>query len=459
MDADLLKEFIWSTKEDLQVLEDLLLKAEKDECSAEDINAIYRVFHSVKGSAGLVQLVNLEKAAHVGEDLLDGYRKEQRKLEQETVTVLLVFLDAVKDTLDQLASDGTEGDGRFDPFHQRISALNAQTNGAAEQPPAETVAEAPATPVVTEAPAAAPVAPEPPTAPAPQAVAETAPAPATPAPVSKVPAKPKKKSASLSDREAPAETAVRVDVNLLDRLMNLVGELVLTRNQVLNLVSPDESAQLFSASQNLDQVTTELQENIMRTRMQPIGNIFNKFPRIVRDLSNQLNKNVALDIFGKDTELDRTLLEAMRDPFTHILRNSIDHGIETPEERVAAGKPEQGTVTIKSFHEGGQVMVEVSDDGKGINTDVIKEKALGIGLITAEEAQSMSEQEAVMLVCKPGFSTAEAITNISGRGVGMDVVRSNIEKIGGSLDIVSTYGKGTCIRIKIPLTLAYYSGT
>ena len=454
MDADLVKEFVWSTKEDLQVLEDLLLKAEKEQCSEEDINAIYRVFHSVKGSAGLVQLAQLEKAAHEGESLLESYRKTHRQLEQETVTALLIFLDGVKDTLDQLSIDGTEGDGRFVPFLQLLEKINASSSDGQVPADSNGVASAPQEPApITAAPASEPsvvelVASVP--APAPSPVVET---PATPAaPVAKVP--PKKKAAALNERETPAETAVRVDVTLLDRLMNLVGELVLTRNQVLNLVSPDESAHLFSASQNLDQVTTELQENIMRTRMQPIGNIFNKFPRIVRDLSNQLDKKVALEIFGKDTELDRTLLEAMRDPFTHILRNSIDHGIETPAERVAAGKPEQGTVTIKSFHEGGQVMVEVSDDGKGINTEVIKEKAVANGLITPEESQNMTEQEAVMLVCRPGFSTAESITNISGRGVGMDVVRSNIEKIGGSLDIVSAYGKGTCIRIKIPLTLA-----
>ena len=236
--------------------------------------------------------------------------------------------------------------------------------------------------------------------------------------------------------------------------MNMVGELVLTRNRILQITADNNDPALVTASQGLDQVTSDLQEQVMRTRMQPIGSIFNKFPRIVRDLSRQLGKKVELEVNGKDTELDRTILESMRDPFTHILRNCLDHGLEEPAERVNAGKSEQGTITISAYHEGGQVIVEVTDDGRGINADKVKAKALANGLITEDQANRMSHQEAVSLICHPGLSTAQAVTNISGRGVGMDVVKSNIEQIGGSLDIISEFGRGSTMRIKIPLTLA-----
>jgi two-component system chemotaxis sensor kinase CheA len=247
---------------------------------------------------------------------------------------------------------------------------------------------------------------------------------------------------------------VRVDVSLLDRLMNLVGELVLARNQVLQVGSMQQDQAFLATSQRLNLITSELQESVMRTRMQPIGNVLHKFPRLVRDLAGACRKRVRVEMEGEKTELDRTLLEAIRDPLTHIVRNSVDHGIESPEARQAAGKNPEGRLAIRAFHEGGQVTVEVVDDGGGINGQRVKDKAVARGLITSEQAERMTDGEMVSLIFLPGFSTAESVSNISGRGVGMDVVRTNVEKVGGTVDVQSVLGKGLTIRIRLPLTLA-----
>ena len=251
-----------------------------------------------------------------------------------------------------------------------------------------------------------------------------------------------------------SESAIRVEVEQLDKLMNLVGELVLSRNQIVQHTSSSEVSGLVAAAQRLNIITTELQENIMKTRMQPIGNIWAKFPRIVRDVAHDVGKKVRLQMEGNETELDRTVIEAIKDPLTHIVRNAIDHGMELPAERVALGKGAEGLLHLRAFHEGGQVNIEISDDGRGINLDSIKRKSVQKGLISSDQAARLTHREALNLVFAPGFSTVEKVTNISGRGVGMDVVKTNIEKIGGSVDIQSEFGRGTTIRIKIPLTLA-----
>ena len=257
-----------------------------------------------------------------------------------------------------------------------------------------------------------------------------------------------------SQGSSVSDSTIRIDVSLLDRLMNLVGELVLARNQILQYSRTTEDASLIAASQRLNLITTELQEGVMKTRMQPIQNVWAKLPRVVRDLSITCKKKVQVKMEGADTELDKTILEAIRDPLTHIVRNSVDHGIETSEVRKAAGNPIEGTLLLRAFHEGGQVNIEISDDGGGINLTRVKEKAVSQGLINADQAASMSERELMNLILLPGFSTAAAVTNVSGRGVGMDVVKTNVEKIGGTLDIHSVFGQGTTLRIKIPLTLA-----
>ena len=243
-------------------------------------------------------------------------------------------------------------------------------------------------------------------------------------------------------------------MGVLDTLMNLVSELVLTRNQILQFTRRNSSAELLNSSQRLNIITSELQEGVMRTRMQPIENIWNKFPRVVRDIAKLCCKEVRIEMEGKETDLDKTLIEAIKDPLTHIIRNSVDHGIERPEVRQANGKPREGVIKLKAYHESGCVIIEIADDGAGLNTERIRMKALEKGIISQERSQQMSENEIHMLIFAAGFSTAEQVTNISGRGVGMDVVRSNIQKIGGVVDVSSNSGKGTLLRIKIPLTLA-----
>ena len=250
------------------------------------------------------------------------------------------------------------------------------------------------------------------------------------------------------------EASLRVHVSLLDSLMNLAGELVLSRNQLLQTIGSDDMRNAEAVGQRIDLITSELQEAIMLTRMQPIGNVFNKFPRVVRDLSSKLGKTIDLTIVGKDVELDKTIIEAINDPLTHLVRNSVDHGIEMPGERKQRGKSETGLVILRAYHEAGQVVIEISDDGKGLDGDALAASAVSKGLITGEQAQVMSDKEKVNLIFLPGFSTAKEVTDVSGRGVGMDVVKTNLDQLGGNVDIISEKGSGTTISIKLPLTLA-----
>jgi two-component system chemotaxis sensor kinase CheA len=292
-----------------------------------------------------------------------------------------------------------------------------------------------------------------------------APAPSAPSVPSAPPAAPPRpvvaddETARKGDAKAPKSAitqsdSLRVHVSLLEDLMNLAGELVLSRNQLMQAISSNALHQIEVAGQRIDLVTSELQETIMLTRMQTVGNIFNKFPRVVRDLARTLGKEIDLQLEGNEVELDKTIIEGLGDPLTHLVRNSADHGIEMPDERVAAGKPAMGTIVLKAYHEAGQVIIEIVDDGGGLNTDKIVQKALSKGLITPDQANSMSDKEKANLIFLPGLSTAEQVTDVSGRGVGMDVVKSNLDQLGGQVDIDTARGKGTTIRIKLPLTLA-----
>ncbi|HBE72254.1 MAG TPA: histidine kinase, partial [Planctomycetaceae bacterium] len=262
--------------------------------------------------------------------------------------------------------------------------------------------------------------------------------------------KPKKTSGDVS----AADSTIRVDVSLLDQLMTSVGELVLTRNQILQATAGQPESDLYRTSQRLNLITSELQESVMKTRMQPIGNVWSKFPRLVRDLGAACRKQVRVEMQGKETELDKTIIEAIKDPLTHLVRNTVDHGIESPDRRIEIGKPPEGTLLLKAFHEGGQVNIEIVDDGGGIDPEKIRQKAVEKGLLSQEKADSLSGRDAANLIFLPGFSTAETISNVSGRGVGMDVVKTNIEKIGGTVELQSELGSGTTFKIKIPLTLA-----
>src|SRR5262249_55062889 len=259
---------------------------------------------------------------------------------------------------------------------------------------------------------------------------------------------------TATDGSAVYDASVRINVDLLDKLMTVAGEIVLARNQILQYSQRYGDPSFQNTCRQLNLITTELQEHVMKTRLQPLGNVWNRFPRLVRDAAWACRKKVRLETEGSETELDKTLIEAIRDPLTHLVRNAIDHGIEPPEGRLAAGKPEEGCVRLRAYHEGGQVNVEISDDGSGIDPERVKDRAIEQRLITPEQAARMGTQTLLGLIFLPGFSTARAVTTVSGRGVGMDVVKTNIEKIGGSVEVHSTVGQGTTVRIRIPLTLA-----
>ena len=254
-----------------------------------------------------------------------------------------------------------------------------------------------------------------------------------------------------------ANQSIRVNVDTLEHLMTMVSELVLTRNQLLEISRRNEDTEFKVPLQRLSNVTAELQEGVMKTRMQPIGNAWQKLPRIVRDLSSELHKQIELEMHGADTELDRQVLDLIKDPLTHMVRNSADHGLETPAERAAAGKPEQGTIRLSAYHEGGHIIICIADNGRGLNTERIKAKAVANGLVSEAELEKMTEAQIHKFIFAPGFSTAAAVTSVSGRGVGMDVVRTNIDQIGGTIDIKSVAGEGSSVTIKIPLTLAIVS--
>ena len=454
---DLIKEFLVESIENLDRLDSELVKLETDPSSQELLSSIFRTIHTIKGSCGFLGFSKLEKVAHVGESLLSRLRDGKLSLTPEFTSGLLAMVDAIRTMLGEIQA--TEQDGN-ETYPDLIETLNKLQNQGQEPPP-KAAAEA-SLPKETSkkkqgdspkensaksiAPESVPAQPEQALPARPEPSAPSAAAPGE-APTAQHP------TDDSRSKNAAAET-IRVDVHLLDRLMNLVGELVLTRNQITQFSARQSDPNLVSPAQQLNLLTSELQEEVMRTRMQPISNVFDKFPRVVRDVATARGKQVLIEMEGKETELDRSLLEAIKDPLTHIVRNSVDHGIEMPEERVARGKRPEGRLVLRACHEGGQVLVEISDDGAGIDTSRVKSKAIERGVITAQQAARMSEGELLNLVFLPGFSTAEKVTNLSGRGVGMDVVKTNIDRVNGTVDLQSYPGKGTTIKIKIPLTLA-----
>jgi two-component system chemotaxis sensor kinase CheA len=432
LQQQLIKDLLVESFDALDRFDRHMLVLEKGQSDAAILNDVFRIIHTIKGSSGCIGLNKIESVAHVGESLLSLVRDGQLPASPGLVSVLLEYSDALKAMLRCLEQTGSQGENDYSPLIKRMQALQSGSP-AATQPAAafglfEEEPQTTATPAPS-APGGAPAASGPPAKPA-----EGEPA--------------GRQSGSVSD------SAIRVDVNQLDKLMNLVGELVLARNQIVQHTTQAQEATMLNAAQRLNIITTELQEGVMKTRMQPIGNVWAKFPRIVRDLAHELGKQVQLVMEGNETDLDRTIIEAIKDPLTHIVRNSVDHGIEIPADRRAAGKPEHGKLVLRAFHEGGQVNIEITDDGRGIDVARVKEKAMQRGLITLEQASRMSHHEVFGLIFLPGFTTAEHVTNVSGRGVGMDVVKTNIEKIGGSVDVLSEPGRGTTLKIKIPLTLA-----
>lgn len=427
---EIVAEFVVECREILDELDTELVRLEH--CADPDLLArIFRATHTVKGTAGFLGMATLESVTHVGENLLSKLRDGELEVSSDIVSALLAMFDAVRQIVERIAATGAEGDAGYPDLIARLAALDSGASPvdgpvAAAQPVAEPIEATPAADPAGSASARTGS----PDAGAEPAVVDT--------PVV----------------ESATTDTIRVDVELLDELMNLVGELVLARNQILQHTTGQHDAAFTATSQRLNLITTELQEGVMRTRMQPIDNVWNKFPRVVRDLTLALDKQATLVMEGKHTELDKTLLEAIKDPLTHLVRNAVDHGLEGASERAAAGKPAEGTIRLRAYHEGGQVIIEISDDGRGIDPSTIRRKAIQQGLLVADDAPHRSDREVVNLIFHPGFSTAEAVTNISGRGVGMDIVRTNIEAIGGSVDVHSTPGRGTTFKVRIPLTLA-----
>ncbi|MGX4768598.1 hybrid sensor histidine kinase/response regulator [Bradyrhizobium guangdongense] len=502
---DLLREFLTETSESLDTVDNQLVKFEQEPNNAKILDNIFRLVHTIKGTCGFLGLPRLEALAHAGETLMGKFR-DGMPVTGQAVTVILSSIDRIKEILAGLEATEAEPEGNDRDLIDKLEAMVEQGMAAMAAGSAAPTAEAP--PLVPEAPVAAAPAPakemttgtlieqtlERPLrpgevsldelerafretaieAPAPVAQAEVKaePAPAAEAPkeASKEVAKestkaPKEKAApkkSMADEGAGegasiANQSIRVNVDTLEHLMTMVSELVLTRNQLLEISRRNEDTEFKVPLQRLSNVTAELQEGVMKTRMQPIGNAWQKLPRIVRDLSSELGKQIELEMHGADTELDRQVLDLIKDPLTHMVRNSADHGLETPAERLASGKGEQGTIRLSAYHEGGHIIICIADNGRGLNTEKIKAKAISSGLVTEAELEKMSEAQIHKFIFAPGFSTAAAITSVSGRGVGMDVVRTNIDQIGGTIDIKSVAGEGSSVTIKIPLTLAIVS--
>jgi two-component system chemotaxis sensor kinase CheA len=430
---DIVSEFLLESNENLDQLDQDLVALESDPTSKELLGRIFRSIHTVKGTSGFLGLHRLEKVAHAGENLLAKLRDGDLVLHAGLSDLLLQTVDIMRAILTGLEATNAEPQGDDSTL---LADLTAACAGESPAPPA---GELPTQRTRENADEVAPV---------------TAADPAPEAPVTDRAPEAPAAEAGHDGRRSVSESSVRVDITVLDQLMTLVGELVLTRNQVLQQTGSKRDAAVGRTLGRLDQLTADLQDAVLKTRMQPIEHVWSKVPRVVRDLARQLNKDVAVHLHGGETELDRAVLESVKDPLTHLVRNAIDHGIENPDDRVAAGKPRQGNLTLRAYHDAGQVTVEITDDGNGIDPEVVRARALERGLIDARTAASMTRDQLIDLVFAPGFSTAAAVTNVSGRGVGMDVVRSNIQQIGGSVDISSTVGKGSSFRITIPLTLA-----
>jgi two-component system chemotaxis sensor kinase CheA len=452
---ELTREFLIESQEGLDRMEHCLTDLEARPKDAALLGEIFRSVHTIKGTTGFLGFKRLEKLAHAGENLLGLLRDGKLDADRPVITGLLQLLDGLRSILKAIETEASEGKGEDTALIEQLEELQAPGLASAKQPvrmragAQSDTASSSAPPLATPAfiSQSSALADQPAPAPLP---AETASAPAAKASVPETEPDASRPRGQASG--SAAESTLRVDVVLLNRMMNLVGELVLTRNQVLQATAADPNMTLLS--RRLDMVTADLRENVMKARMQPVSNIFSKMPRIVRDLSQSLGRRVRIVVEGQDTELDKSLLEAIKDPLTHAVRNSLDHGIEPPEVRIAAGKDPEGTLKLRASHEGSHVIIEVSDDGAGIAVEKVRQKAIERGVISQERAAQLAERELLQLVFLPGFSTAAAVTNVSGRGVGMDVVRTNVEKIGGKVEIDSRTGKGTTLRLRIPLTLA-----
>ena len=499
---EIMEDFLIEAFELIEQIDHDLVELESNPEDLELLNRIFRVAHTVKGSSSFLNFDVLTELTHHMEDVLNKARKGELKITPDIMDVVLESVDMMKGLLESIRDNGSDAAAGID-----IKNICVRLTQISEGEAPSAAAEAPAAPApepVKEPEPAAPaeeaapevsdaelsklsdseveaeierllkvrkaedqarraskgIAPKSPEEIAPATSAAPAPAP-KPAPSRERDADKKVPAASSSSAVAQEQT-IRVEVKRLDHLMNLIGELVLGKNRLLKIYDDVEERyegekfleELNQVVSSLSLVTTDIQLAVMKTRMLPIAKVFNKFPRMIRDLSRDLGKQIDLEISGEETELDKSIVEEIGDPLVHIIRNSCDHGIEDPETRKAMGKPEKGLVQLKAYNEGNHIVVEIVDDGKGLDADMLKSKSIEKGIITEREADAMSEKEAFGLIFRPGFSTAAKVTNVSGRGVGMDVVKTNIEKLNGIIDIESEVGKGTVMKLKIPLTLA-----
>ncbi|HCQ70677.1 MAG TPA: hybrid sensor histidine kinase/response regulator [Rhodospirillaceae bacterium] len=480
---DLIAEFLTETNEGLEELDMDLVNLEQNPNDTELLGKIFRLMHTIKGTCGFLGLPRLEKVAHHAENVLGRFRDGDLEVIPEYVTLIFESLDRIKEIVASIEETGAEASGDDTALIAKLDAVYEGKTVAEDAPaPAEeptqaepeTVEPAPDEPKsasgvetsgltegtagivsLEELEAAFQAAEVLPVEEIRKELEETQ--PDSPAIKGKEEAKtPDAPTANKPGKPVSAQT-LRVGVDVLEDLMTMVSELVLTRNQLLQILRAQNDSDFATPLQRLNQIVSELQEGVMKTRMQPIGNAWAKLPRIIRDLSIELGKKIELEMIGQDTELDRQVLELIKDPLTHMVRNSADHGIEMPEDRQMAQKPETGKIVLNAFHEGGHIIIEITDDGRGLPVNKIKSKIIANGLATEEELSGMTDQQIQKFIFKPGFSTAAEVTAVSGRGVGMDVVRTNIEKIGGTIDLVSTEGKGSVFTIKIPLTLAIVS--
>jgi two-component system, chemotaxis family, sensor kinase CheA len=427
------KEFLIESHENLDQLDADLVSLEKTTASAEALGRIFRTLHTIKGSCSFLGFPHLEAVAHAGESLLGKLRDGQLELDAIITDALLRMVDAIRTMLSAIENtgrdDGAEPRGLIEQLKQLVSNQPLSRTVVGTYEPEEVGGKAAATDF---------------------ALAESGAALSS----DSTPLSLDVKSASTVDSSAVYDASVRINIDLLDKLMTVAGEIVLARNQILQYSQQHDDPAFLNTCRQLNLITTELQEYVMKTRLQPMGNVWNRLPRLARDAAHACGKKVQLETEGSETELDKALIEAIRDPLTHLVRNAIDHGIEAPAQRLAAGKKAEGCVRLRAYHEGGQVNVEIRDDGGGIDPERIRHRAVEQRFITAEQAARMSAQSLLGLIFLPGFSTASTVTTVSGRGVGMDVVKTNIETIGGSIDIQSSLGQGTTVRIRIPLTLA-----
>ncbi|HMK80229.1 MAG TPA: chemotaxis protein CheW [Xanthobacteraceae bacterium] len=480
---DLLREFLTETNESLDTVDVELVRFEQEPNNAKILDNIFRLVHTIKGTCGFLGLPRLEALAHAAETLMGKFR-DGMPVTGEAVTLILSTIDRLKEVLGGLEQNEAEPEGEDRDLIGELERMATQGTGPAaavakEAAPAPKPAKAETTGTLVAQTLERALRPgEVSLDELERAFRETA-AEAAPkaeatdegkseakseakAEAKSKPAKAERKAAAADDEEKQqdskvANQSIRVNVETLENLMTMVSELVLTRNQLLEIVRRHEDSEFKVPLQRLSNVTAELQEGVMKTRMQPIGNAWQKLPRIIRDLASELKKDIELEMHGAETELDRQVLDLIKDPLTHMVRNSADHGLETPEERRAAKKPEKGTVRLSAYHEGGHIIIEIADDGRGLNTARIKQKAVEQGLATESEIEKMTEAQIHKFIFAAGFSTAAAVTSVSGRGVGMDVVKTNIDQIGGTVDVKSVPGEGSSFTIKIPLTLAIVS--